>query len=144
MKTYEVPTKLSWEGERRCKVVVEGKSALEIAAPPEFKGPDGVWSPEDLFVAALESCLMLTFISLCEDKGLELVSYTSTASGRLEKSPAGLSFGWVVITPIIEACGPEEETLQLIHKAGELCMVRRSVSCQVAIYPEVTQARARS
>jgi organic hydroperoxide reductase OsmC/OhrA len=139
MKTYEIPTKMKWKGKRRGVVEVEGKKPLEIAAPPEFKGPNGIWTPEDLFVAALESCLMLTFISLCEDEKLELISYSSTASGRLEKSPEGLSFGWVVISPQIEARGPEEETLKLIHKASDLCMVRRSVSCKVAIYPEVTR-----
>ena len=142
MKTYEIPTQLTWKGGRQGTAQVEGKGALEVAAPPEFKGDGRLWTPEDLFVEALESCLMLTFVSLSEDQGLELVSYTSTASGRLEKSPEGLAFGWVVISPRIEARGTEEETLKLIHQAGELCMIRRSVSCQVAIYPEVTQARA--
>ena len=141
MKTYDVPTKVSWKGERRGTAEVEGKGAIDVAAPPEFKGPTDVWSPEDLFVAAIESCLMLTFVSLCQDEGVELLSYTSTASGRLEKSAEGLSFGWVVISPIIEARCPEETTLKLIHKASELCMIRRSLSCKVAIYPEAITPR---
>lgn len=137
MKTYEVPTRVSWTGERRGTAAIQGKDDLQVGAPPEFKGPAGLWSPEDLFVEALESCLMLTFVSLCQDEGIELVSYSSTASGRLEKTGDGLAFGWVVISPVIEARAGEQYLLQLIHRASELCMIRRSVSCKVAVYPEV-------
>ncbi|MFN8614181.1 MAG: OsmC family protein [Vulcanimicrobiota bacterium] len=137
MRTYEVPTSLQWRGDLRGRAQVEGKDPLFVAAPPEFHGPQGVWTPEDLFVQALESCLMLTFASLCADEKIELVSYSSKASGRLEKTPEGLAFGWVVISPVIEARAPQPKVMELIQRAHELSMIRRSVSCQVAIYPEI-------
>lgn len=137
MKTFDVPTRVTWTKDRCGTVQPEGKAELAVSAPPEFHGPAGVWTPEDLFVAALETCLMLTFVSLCQDAGLELVSYSSTASGRLEKTPDGLAFGWVVISPVIEARCPEQQILELINRASDLCMIRRSAGCQVAVYPEV-------
>lgn len=137
MRTYEVPTSLQWQGDLRGRAQVEGKEPLFVAAPPEFRGPKGIWNPEDLFVQALESGLMLTFASLCNDDGIELISYSSKASGRLEKTPEGLAFGWVVISPLIEARAPQAKILELIQRANELSMIRRSVSCQVAVYPEI-------
>ena len=41
-----------------------GLPTLEFAAPPEFGGPGGIWSPEHLFVASVSSCLMTTFRSM--------------------------------------------------------------------------------
>ncbi len=137
MKTYEVPTRLQWRGDLCGRAEVDGKDPLFVGAPREFKGPQGVWTPEDLFVQALESSLMLTFVNLCTVEGIELVSYTSTASGRLEKTTQGLAFGWVVITPVIQAQAAGEQVLQLIHRANELSMIRRSVACEVAIYPQI-------
>ena len=137
MRTYEVPTSIQWQGDLRGRAEVEGKDPLFVGAPPEFNGPQGMWNPEDLFVQALESCLMLTFVSLCQSEGIELQSYTSKASGRLEKTDRGLAFGWVVITPVIQARTSEQNVLQLIQRAHELSMIRRSVSCEVAVYPEI-------
>ena len=62
----------------------EGKPALVVNAPPEFKGEPGFWTPEDLFVASVEVCLMLTFVGIAEKRGVSFVSYTSTAEGLLE------------------------------------------------------------
>jgi organic hydroperoxide reductase OsmC/OhrA len=137
MRTYEVPTRVQWRGDLRGRAEVEGKDPLFVGAPPEFKGPQGVWTPEDLFVQALESCLMLTFVNLCTAEGVELVSYSSKASGRLEKTSDGLAFGWVVITPVIQANASAQTVLQLIQRAHQLSMIRRSVSCEVAVYPEI-------
>lgn len=137
MRIYEVQTNIKWQGELRGRAEVEGKDPLFLAAPPEFQGARGLWNPEDLFVQSLESCLMLTFANLCAGEGIELISYSSKASGRLEKTEQGLAFGWVVISPLIEARAPETKVLELIQRAHELSMIRRSVACQVAIYPEI-------
>lgn len=137
MRIYEVPTRVEWRGELRGRAEIEGKDPLFVGAPPEFQGPQGIWTPEDLFVQALESCLMLTFVNLCATEGIELESYASKASGRLEKKSDGLAFGWVVITPVIQARASHERILELIQRAHQLSMVRRSVACEVAIYPEI-------
>jgi len=137
MKVYEVPTKVCWTGERSGLAEIEGKSPLHLAAPPEFKGHHGVWTPEDLFVEALESCLMLTFVSLCEGEALKLIGYHSQALGRLVKGTEGFAFEEVLITPKIEIEGSESLALQLIHKAHSLCMIRKSVGCHVVVKPEI-------
>jgi len=32
-----------------------GKPSFRVASPPEFRGEEHVWTPEDLFVAHVES-----------------------------------------------------------------------------------------
>ena len=57
---------------------------MDIGSPPEFKGEPGLWSPEELFVGALNGCLMLTFVAMAQAKGLQFVAYESAAEGLLE------------------------------------------------------------
>lgn len=57
---------------------------MEIGSPPEFKGDPGLWSPEELLVGALNGCLMLTFVSSAQRKGVQVLVYESTADGLLE------------------------------------------------------------
>ena len=60
------------------------KPELRVVAPPEFKGEPGLWTPEDLFVVSVESCLMLTFAGIAEKRGLRVLRYESSAEGLLE------------------------------------------------------------
>lgn len=73
-KIFHYNTQLRWSGERRGDLSSEGKPGLEIAAPPEFKGHPGLWTPEDLFVAAVEICTMTTFLAFASHKKLGLLT----------------------------------------------------------------------
>src|SRR5262245_32660600 len=82
-KTFSYRTGVRWLGNRSGLIRSEGKPDLRVASPPEFKGEAGVWTPEDLFVAALDLCTMTTFAALTQRRGLEIVSYDSSAEGTL-------------------------------------------------------------
>ncbi|WP_431209585.1 OsmC family protein [Puia sp. P3] len=85
MSFYEVS--LEWAEGRRGRVSSPVlNEQIEVATPPEFaKGIAGIWSPEHLLVAAVDSCLMTTFLAIAENSGLEFVSFESKALGKLEK-----------------------------------------------------------
>ncbi len=69
---YEVSVK--WQADRKgvmSSPVLNEK--MEVATPPQFpKGMEGIWSPEHLFVAAINSCLMTTFLSIEKTQSLIL------------------------------------------------------------------------
>ena len=81
---YEVS--VNWQADRKgvmSSPVLNTK--IEVVTPPQFpKGIEGIWSPEHLFVAAINSCLMTTFLSIAENSKLEFVSFDSKALGKLE------------------------------------------------------------
>jgi len=54
-KSYKYATSVLWTGEKKGALTVAGKPPVEVATPPEFKGHEGIWSPEDLYVAAVNS-----------------------------------------------------------------------------------------
>jgi len=61
-----------------------GKAPLAISSPPEFKGDRGFWMPEDFFVGAVETCLLMTFAHQVERQGLPVEAHYSEAEGLLE------------------------------------------------------------
>ena len=117
-----------------------GLAAVEVASPPEFGGPAGVWSPEHLFVGALSTCLMTTFRSIAAASGLEIIEYSDQASGHLQRGDDRLfSFDKVTLRPrvVIADETKVERTLRLLHKAEAVCLVSRSVASEVTIEPTV-------
>lgn len=116
---------------------------LEVASPPEFGGPDGVWSPEHLFVASLSACLMTTFRSIAARSGVDVFDYMDEAVGHLKRGDDRLySIESVVLRPTI-VISPEsklDRAERLIRKAEKACLISRSVSSQVILQPRVLQA----
>ena len=47
-KVYTYHTSVAWTAQRKGVISYAGKPDLQIAPPPEFKGHDGIWLPEDL------------------------------------------------------------------------------------------------
>ncbi|MCM3872138.1 MAG: OsmC family protein, partial [Pyrinomonadaceae bacterium] len=82
---YSYSTEVEWTGERGGDLSAPDLPNLEVDAPPEFKGHEGVWTPEHLFVAAVNSCFMTTFLAIAENSKLEFVSFSADAKGKLEK-----------------------------------------------------------
>lgn len=76
---------VEWSQERKGTMTSEGLPTLEVATPPEFEGHAGIWTPEHLYVAAINSCFMATFLSIASFSKLEFASFQSNATGKLEK-----------------------------------------------------------
>lgn len=68
---YEV--NLQWNQDRKGTLSSpELPQKIEVVTPPDFyKGIPGFWSPEHLFVGAVVSCFMTTFLGIAENSKLE-------------------------------------------------------------------------
>src|ERR1700674_771020 len=76
-KSFHYKNSLVWNSGRRGRTSAPGKPEMDVGSPIEFRGEPGVWSPEELLVGALNACLMLTFVSLAQNKGIQFVAYES-------------------------------------------------------------------
>ncbi len=90
MYTFQVET--VWRHGRECRVSARDNPHLTVAAPPEFGGPERTWSPEELLVASVGSCLLSTFLYFAYRFELGFESYSSTSTGTIEKTAQGLRF----------------------------------------------------
>ena len=134
------------------KTGIAGASAdslpdLPVASPPEFGGPEGVWSPEHMLVGAVATCLMTTFRAVAEASGLDVVDYEDRAIGHLRRGDDRMySFETVTLRPQITISDPTkiDRAMRLIHKADTACLVSRSVAANVVVEPTITVAALHS
>ncbi len=128
---------LQWEEARQGRLSARANPPLPVATPPEFGGPEGVWSAEELFVASVGGCLMSTFLYFADRFDVPLEAYSSAATGRMEKTPGGLRFTSIDVT--IQATVPDEEAqqraapLRLREKIEKYCPVSTALNCPVRI-----------
>jgi organic hydroperoxide reductase OsmC/OhrA len=125
-------------------VKVEGKPDLTMSAAPEYRGDPSRHNPEELFVMALSSCQMLTYLAMAGRAGIDVIGYTDEAEGTLELAPGPggrrvMRMTRVTLRPRIRvAAGTEaERALVLVEKAHDGCFIASSVSCEVMSDPEV-------
>lgn len=139
-KQFTYSTSVAWSGGREGVLDSAGKESFTVSSPPEFKGTPGYWTPEDMFVGALEMCQLLTFLALAKRSRLTIVSYNSTASGTLEYVDGAFRFTKVIIEPAITVATPadEAEIHALVSQAHRQCLVANSVSMPVIVNPQVS------
>ena len=101
-----------------------------MAIPPEFKGHPGIWTPEDLFVASVASCVMTTFLYYAEKEGLEFLNYESKAEGTLERIENKFMFSEIKVMPKITVISGNqiEKAEKLIELAEKNCLISNSIA----------------
>jgi len=136
-KSYKYVASVRWTGEKRGTMTVAGKPSVEVATPPEFKGHEGIWSPEDLFVASVDSCIMTTFLAFAGRAGLAFERYESEAEGLLEFVDGRFIFTKIVVRPRV-ALRPGEDkgkAEEILHTAERNCLVSNSIRTEVVLEP---------
>lgn len=133
-KEFPFPVSVAWDGGRRTTVGVDGKHALDVATPPEFKGTDpDLWSPEDLFVAAAGSCLAVTIAAKAENAGVPLLDLDVRANGVVGRRPDG-HFGFTRIEQAVDVVtepGHEDAIREVVASAEAGCLVTVSLDLPV-------------
>jgi organic hydroperoxide reductase OsmC/OhrA len=113
---------------------MSGAKDVEIGPPAEYGGSTDTLNPEELFVASINSCLMLVFFHFAEKSGVEIEHYESEAEGTVEKTRNGLRFTDVRVQAKIKV--PTEDGAGKLNECAELaekfCLVSNSVSCPVS------------
>jgi len=138
---YTYSTEVAWTGERRGDLSAPQLPDMEVDAPPEFKGHEGVWTPEHLFVAAVNSCFMTTFLAIAENSKLEFVSFSSDAKGTLEKLDGrGFTMTEVVLRPklLVNHARDVERAGRILKKAEKNCLISNSIKSETRLDPEVS------
>jgi len=138
-KTFSYQTELQWLENRAGRLESDKKQAFRVSSPPEFQGEEGEWTPEDLYVGAINSCTMATFLAYAQKKHLNVLSYKSKAEGVLEFADGKYRFTKVRLQPLIKVESMKDAALaeQIIHEAHENCFLTNSVKSIVILEPDI-------
>lgn len=121
-------------------IVIDGKPTIEASADPAFLGNPQRWNPEDLLVASLSQCHMLTYLSVCARNGVVVTDYEDTARGVMREAPGNSGqFTEVVLYPVVAVADAAmtDKAAALHHEAHEACFVANSVNFPVRHVPSV-------
>jgi peroxiredoxin-like protein len=140
---YFYETEVEWTEARKGELRSPALPTLEIAAPPEFKGHENIWTPEHLYVAAVNVCFMTTFLAIAELSKLDVATFTCSASGKLEKDEGrGLKITEIVLHPKLVIHQPQdlERAERLLEKAEANCLISNSINTVVKLETEIAVA----
>jgi organic hydroperoxide reductase OsmC/OhrA len=118
----------------------DGGTEVAASASPHVVGKwaiEAAVDPEEMLVASLSSCHMLSFLHLARIAGFTVRTYEDHAEGATEEIAAGrLAVTKVKLRPKIEWAGaaPSKQALdRLHHQAHQICFIANSVKTEVTV-----------
>jgi organic hydroperoxide reductase OsmC/OhrA len=118
---------------------------MKFSAPPDAQGHPGVLTPEDAFVAAANSCVMMMFIWAAERFRLKLLSFECRTEGtklvELDRTEIFTRLQFKPVIQIARSGEPEEalkaRTLRALEAARKYSLVANSVKSEIVMAPEI-------
>ncbi len=145
-RTATYHTTVKWTGEHWGHIVMGNGPEMDFSAPPDAQGHPGVFTPEDAFVAAANTCIMMMFIWAAERFKLNLISYECRTEGtKLIELDRTEIFTHLRYWPkiVISAGGEardviEARTRRALQAAQKYSLVANSVKSEMVIEPELS------
>jgi organic hydroperoxide reductase OsmC/OhrA len=122
-----------------------GQTIRNSAAPGEYAGNPDASNPEELLLAALSSCHMLTFLAVCANRGYVIDDYRDEAVAGLGKNADGkIAVTRAMLSPQVTFSGekrPSAEDFSRLHeRAHAACFIANSIKSEVVLRPTMRDA----
>ena len=140
-------TEVEWTAGKKASLHSSDLPTLQVAPPPEFQGEPGIWSPEHLYVASVNSCFAMTFLGVAALSKFEFSGFSSKASGKVEKvDGTGYEVTEIVLKPtlVVRDPGDIERAKRILEKAERNCLISKSIKTTVRLEPEISSEQAYS
>lgn len=124
--------------ERSHCISVGNKPDILGSSDPAFRGDRTRYNPEELLVASLSSCHMLSYLHQCAVAGIVVVAYADNAVGTMAETPdGGGHFTEVTLNPAVVVAEPwmVDKANALHHQAHKQCFIASSCNFPVSHSP---------
>ena len=127
-------------GEDAAITSMSGVKDIAVGPPESYGGSPETLNPEEMFVASINSCIMLVFYHFTDKYKVEVASYRSEANGKVEKTKNGLRFTSVEVKAEVSLrdTTQAEKIEEITRLAEKYCLVSGSVSCPVEYSVDVS------
>ncbi|SJN31969.1 OsmC/Ohr family protein [Microbacterium esteraromaticum] len=129
---------------RDVTITIDGKPELLASADRPFRGDKTRWNPEDMLIASLSECHLLSYLHACVTAGVAVTAYRDRATGVIrEDGRGGGAFVEVMLRPevVVADAAMIETAEQAHHQAHEWCFIANSVNFPVRYEPTVSASR---
>ena len=120
---------------RNHAITFKNGAPVIFSASPAYRGDASKGDPEDMLVAALSSCHMLSFLAIAAKKKVVVDSYQDDAVGFLENDGGRWWLGRVILRPKLVSSADAATLAEIHHLAHEACFIANSVKTQVSVEP---------
>jgi peroxiredoxin-like protein len=118
----------------------ELNSKIDVATPPQFpKGVEGIWSPEHLFTAAVNSCFMTTFLSIAENSKLEFTEFSCDAIGSLDQLEGKFLMTEISLNPVLKISNEIDRSKaeRVLEKSEKACLISNSIVSKINLHTTI-------
>ena len=144
-RTATYHTTVTWKGEHWGHIKMGNGPEMDFSAPPDAQGHAGVLTPEDAFVAAANTCIMMMFVWATERFRLDLQSYECVAEGRkLVELDRTETFTDLIFHPkiVVRANGEDQDRVRqrvgrALEAAQKYSLVANSVKSKIVVDPMI-------
>lgn len=114
-----------------------GNPPIQGSSARVFHGDADRWNPEEMLIASLSQCHMLSYLHVATANGIVVESYRDDATGTIEQTAdGGGHFTGATLRPVVEiSAGDPELALALHREANEKCFIASSMNFVVAHEP---------
>lgn len=151
MTTHRYALTTTWTGDlgtgtsgyrhyaRDVTIRVDGKPELLASADRPFRGDPTRWNPEDMLLAALSECHLLSYLHACTSRGVVVTQYVDAAEGTMRLEGSAGRFERVILRPRVAVADESmiDQAIDAHHDAHEWCFIANSVSFPVEVDPVV-------
>jgi organic hydroperoxide reductase OsmC/OhrA len=120
-------------------ITAEGNPPIEGSADPAFRGAPQRWNPEELMLAALSECHLLSYLYVAVNHGIVVTAYEDDAIGTIvQTSDGGGHFTSVTLRPVVTIAAGDPDVARAIHKeASQKCFIAASVNFPIEHEPRI-------
>lgn len=119
-------------------ISAEGNPSIDGSADKPFRGSPERWNPEELLLAALAQCHMLSYLHVATKNGIVVTGYEDDAVGTMEQVGEGGHFTSVTLRPVVTISAGDPSVAEQIHaEASALCFIAASVNFPVRHEPVI-------
>ncbi|RJP62906.1 MAG: OsmC family peroxiredoxin [Ignavibacteriales bacterium] len=129
-------TTVKWTEGRKGELIEPTMPTIEVATPPEFpKGVPNTWSPEHLYVASANICLMTTFLAIAENSKLDFKTFECDGVGKLEIVDGRFMISEIVLKPKVVVAEEKdiERAQRIVEKAENHCLISNSMKTEIKL-----------
>ncbi len=121
-----------------------GRRTLAMAPPREFGGPGDAWTPEHLFLGAVEACFLFTFRAVARASKLDFINVNVHAEGTVDRYAGVTKFTEIILRPRMTfAHGVDRaKVAAILAKTEKNCLISASLTTPVRVEAEIVESEA--
>ena len=123
-------------------VTSDRHSALVVSAAGAFGGDTRLWNPEELLMAAIAQCHMLSFLYAAHEAGIDIVDYVDETAGTMSYQGGSGAMTSVTLRPAVTTTASHDVIERLHDEAKAMCVLRASVNFPIHLESVVTKPEA--